>query len=1248
MLNQKQNVQSLHSIVLPEEDLVGYRNEFNLALSDPDITNIAVSGPFGAGKSTVVDSWESSIVRKGHPSRWIHVSLAEFQGEQDRNIEGELINQLVHKLGNDSAPKTRFAVTRDAPVKIDLLKSIFITSFIALSIVLFWQDDTFPWMTSPLFFFLTRGTWGAFLAVIVYQIIRRNRISRTFKRLKFLNAEVEMFDASSSKETFDRYMDDIVYLLSATDTEVVVFEDLDRFGDVSIFEKLWRANDLANARRRDMDQKHGAASKKKPLRFIYLVRDGIFADPKDRTKFFDLIIPVIPYVDPNNSLDVLKKSLEGTGVQPTDEFLYQLSLYVDDPRILKDICNESQHYKIELLGADCCSETHTEFWSDDCLVAMMAYKALFPDDFERLQTRDGYVFSRFQKKRKLIDATRQNKELEIDGLEKELEEIEQRTKLSASELTLLYLNMEGNARHQLAQKVGYRNFNTVEEFSSSIDSIISGDASLRQAVDFLKHPIKGNRDYLERLGEVEKQGESRSALVQAKISQLEEEIIDLERKSLKDLFASGADIDEFLLSDDGTQSSLVDSHYFQMLRFLLVQGYINECYQLYISNRYNGSLTPKDEEFLYSLLGGFRTSVSQKLDNPASVVLRLLPATLAKSNARNWSIFKSLSTDGSGYNGKLTSFVRGIQFDHDACFVCSYVLSDLCVEASIAALVANYSECFKDILLDERVGDDDRRAFCHKVIGFRSALPLISAAEDSLQSYASNDDKFLVLEPTFDKSRTPMIEWVLDKIGYEAQSIDFSDSDIDLLKHVADKGMFAPTVSNVLGLTCAMTGADVSACDLNSWLASEDGDGCASFRNHILENKDAYILSLIDFLPEGIGLHDNDRAVAMILNGRPLSKDSLNKYVSLLAGKVSDLSLVDGGDARSELVGEMCCADTPGNIAAYLEKPGFDDILATFLESEGVPEGLTQEFLEIRDINSAGFIRECAASRILSKDTLDEVARKYRGTIDDIRFDGLTDDRIKILIDAGIISVTESNLLSLRKHQGLVPLFASKDLVSYVAFVVPIDKAPCDFLNDEVLELLGMPGLASDLLVQLAENLEDDTPLSSSYPDDVNIVLLSKKGPRSSIDELPHIFVNAGVTLRRAIANKTTEKFSELSDIPIGDGLEMAVAKRLGDNPDQAKQFINSRMEFSQTNISREHLRELFKLSNLMEYVRLLDGPSARIEETREDDKLIHSLQTIGMCGSLGNAGKDGKILAHSKGFKRSGGSVRKAGVINP
>lgn len=76
----------------------------------------------------------------------------------------------------------------------------------------------------------------------------------------------------------------------------------------------------------------------KNIHFLYLLRDDIFVS-KDRTKFFDYIIPIVPVLDSSNSYDQFLAILNKGGVRCLfdKKFSQGLSLYIDDMRLLKYI-----------------------------------------------------------------------------------------------------------------------------------------------------------------------------------------------------------------------------------------------------------------------------------------------------------------------------------------------------------------------------------------------------------------------------------------------------------------------------------------------------------------------------------------------------------------------------------------------------------------------------------------------------------------------------------------------------------------------------------------------------------------------------------------------------------------------------------------------------------------------------------------------------------------------------------------------
>ena len=202
--------------------------------------------------------------------------------------------------------------------------------------------------------------------------IRHKKNKSIFKKLSFQGNEIEVFEESDDSY-FDKYLNEVLYLFENVQENVIVFEDMDRFDASKIFERLREINTLVNLQRE---------KENKPiLRFFYLLRDDIFVS-KDRTKFFDCIIPVVPVVDSSNSYNQFISHLEKNNLLSkfNEGFLQGISLYVDDMRLLKNICNEFLIYYNRL------NTTELDY---NKMFALITYKNLFPRDFGDLQLNKG-------------------------------------------------------------------------------------------------------------------------------------------------------------------------------------------------------------------------------------------------------------------------------------------------------------------------------------------------------------------------------------------------------------------------------------------------------------------------------------------------------------------------------------------------------------------------------------------------------------------------------------------------------------------------------------------------------------------------------------------------------------------------------------------------------------------------------------------------------------------------------------------
>ena len=174
----------------------------------------------------------------------------------------------------------------------------------------------------------------AFLLIGIFFFIQKfiYLLSNTsIDKLNLKDLEIVSND-KKNESLLNRHLDEILYFFEQTTFNVIVFQDLDRFGNLDIFTKLRELNNFIN----NSEQMDG-----RDIKFIYAVKDEIFCNANERTKFFDFVIPIIPYINATNSKD---KLLELFQDEVKSNFLYDISLYISDMRLLKNIYNEYKIY----------------------------------------------------------------------------------------------------------------------------------------------------------------------------------------------------------------------------------------------------------------------------------------------------------------------------------------------------------------------------------------------------------------------------------------------------------------------------------------------------------------------------------------------------------------------------------------------------------------------------------------------------------------------------------------------------------------------------------------------------------------------------------------------------------------------------------------------------------------------------------------------------------------------------------------
>ncbi len=139
-----------------------YKNAMNYIFEHNDIRNVAITGAYSAGKSSILASY-----KKQSGLKFIHISLAHFcsfTGENDRDVteailERKIINQLIQHIDVNKIPQTNFKVKRRVKRRVVLAQTIMILvayiAFLHFRNFNIWSD-----YLSVLKFFHERDSYG--------------------------------------------------------------------------------------------------------------------------------------------------------------------------------------------------------------------------------------------------------------------------------------------------------------------------------------------------------------------------------------------------------------------------------------------------------------------------------------------------------------------------------------------------------------------------------------------------------------------------------------------------------------------------------------------------------------------------------------------------------------------------------------------------------------------------------------------------------------------------------------------------------------------------------------------------------------------------------------------------------------------------------------------------------------------------------------------------------------------------------
>ena len=648
------------------EDGKEYLEALNWALDNPKIKNIALTGPYGAGKSSIIDTFlkqnskkqnnicKKSLFRKNMAEKSIKISMATFAqaGDLDSDekihidadeVEEGILKQLFYKVEHKKIPQSRYRKLHVENCKTSLFKVIALTTMMVIL-----GEILKPEVTEDIWKKITEFTEKYYLPEIssyiilgIYVITFVVTISRIWSSISTryhvkeitLPAEAKIEkDNNLSESVFNKNLDEIMYFFEATRYRIVFFEDLDRLDDRKIFVHLRELNNLLN---------NDDTIKEKPVVFIYAVKDDIFTKD-DRTKFFDFIIPVIPVINSTNSGEILLKRLqesEKNGIQHniSSDFIFDVSPYISDMRVLQNIYNEFVIYKNLL------SVHQALALRDEQMMAMIIFKNLYPKDFADIQNETGVIKKAFENKTRYIKVKRDSLQNELNFISDSLKKADEDHLKTVQELKVAMLTgMTGNigiARRFTgygynsvsANEIMEKSFDMREFAEKNIDVIVYNDfngSGDRVDINNFKERVKPYVERWEYLSIIEREGKEN---LNIKIDNIKQKLYLLESRKIADLIENETD---FKFDQNVSKNKL--------LVFLLRRGYIDENYANCINYFKGNSITTADMNFILSVKNREPKSFDYSLTATMVVAKRLQPYEFEQKAIYNFSLMEQL------------------------------------------------------------------------------------------------------------------------------------------------------------------------------------------------------------------------------------------------------------------------------------------------------------------------------------------------------------------------------------------------------------------------------------------------------------------------------------------------------------------------------------------------------------------------------------------------------------------------------
>lgn len=646
------------------------------------------------------------------------------------------------------------------------------------------------------------------------------------------------------------FIDELIYYFSKTKVEVVVIEDLDRFNNTNLFAKLREINFLIN----------NSEIVKQKVTFIYAVKDSLFKSEKDRAKFFDFIISLVPILSFTNARKLLDEELKRLCSEEMwlpEAYVYEVSHFITEMRILKNVINDYiMYYKILKV------EVFPQKDKNIKLFALALYKNLRPADFAELQFGKGELANYFKLKDKQIISKIEKLREDIVKLEERKEKAKEVKSISLDNFKSLLKGMIIDNNENYYGSLSYHSIKNLNSFRN-----IDGG---------LSYQFNGYGTYYCRIKKLEE-------LLGDTLENIEQAIYDKEELNLNALNAEIETKRNYKknLVNYSMQEFLRDNEKFiedDLTNFLLANGYIAEDYKEFIAHVDQELLSASDSEFVRNVLAKRTIEYGVELDNALNVIREIQSERFSDKYVLNYNLVKCL-LDYSGdkkdlilKKQNLKTFFLSMDSSVKS-FLESYINDGQDLNLLIKEIVPNNHSFTYEILQNLKISDDKKKLYAIALLENLKTEQILNQNIDSaLAGYLNNNEKII---DDISVGNKTVFKSVALKLNLCIGNLKCIVDNYDVANFLVENRLFEINYSNLQFITCNLNSVDSKEFELAP-LSNIYNLNNPSLGNYINENLQKFIELLIK---QDNQYEDSQETLELVLNNKKLSQELCKKFI---------------------------------------------------------------------------------------------------------------------------------------------------------------------------------------------------------------------------------------------------------------------------------------------------------------------------------------------------------------------------------